>query len=93
MSDIFEIELPEQFTIATVMSISEKMFESFKSGAKEVSIKANNVARADTAALQLLQSFAQTAKKEHMSFNINDPTDSFIRSIEIIGLKGLILSN
>lgn len=86
MSEIFEIDLPEQFTIASVMSVSEKMFESFKSGAKEVSIKANNVVRADAAAVQLLCSFSKTAADEHMSYSFYQPSDGLNAAVKTLGM-------
>ncbi len=90
MSEIFKIDLPEQFTIASVMSVSEKMFESFKSGAKEVSIKASNVVRADAAAVQLLCSFSKTAKDEHMNYSFDTPSDGLRSALETLGMVDLL---
>ncbi len=87
MSDNFEIDLPEQFTIASVMSVSEKMFESFKSGAKKVSINASKVVRADAAAVQLLCSFTKTAEDEHMSYSFDQPSDGFNFAIKTLGMN------
>lgn len=86
MSEQFTIELPQQFTIATAMLVSEKMFESLKSGAKEVKIDGSKVERADASAVQLLCSYAKTASKEHMKFSFKDPSESLKSSFSILGL-------
>lgn len=92
MSDQFTIELPEQFTIATAMPVSEKMFESLKSGAKNVEIDGSKVERADASAIQLLCSYAITAAKEHLQFSYKEPSEALQNSFLMLGLTGCLKS-
>ncbi len=87
MTEQYKIELPQQFTIATAMAVSEKMFESLKSGCKEVVIQGERVDRADAAAIQLLCSFAKTANEEHMDFKYANPSESLKKSFGILGMS------
>ncbi len=87
MSENFTIELPAQFTIATAMPVSEKMFESLKSGAKNVEIDGSKVERADASAVQLLCSYAKTAAKEHLQFYYIDPSEALQKSFSLLGLS------
>ncbi len=86
MSEECVIELPEQFTIASVMMISEKMFEAMKSETDIVKIDGSKVERADTAAIQLLCSFAKTANESHIQLGYEKPSEALRNSIDMLGL-------
>ncbi len=84
--DICEIDLPEQFTIASVSKVCEKLLESMDYG-KQICLKAGNVARADVAALQLLQSYFNSAADVHLEITWDNPSEQLIESAKIVGLS------
>lgn len=80
------VDLPEQFTIATVSEVSESLLPLLENAAK-ATINCAQVVRVDAAALQLLASFVKTAKESHLEFSFSDPSQKMIEAAEVIGIN------
>lgn len=76
MTKAVELDLPENMTIAGVSALHEQLEVIVeKNDSDSVLIKSANVARADTAGVQLLLAFVNTAKEHQLAVTWESPAD------------------
>lgn len=93
MSNAVTVDLPENLTIANAESLYSEL-DQYINGSKDVVFSANDVARADTAGLQLIYVFMKTLKEREAEVSWSSPSSALIEASEQLGLKvhlGLIV--
>lgn len=76
MAKAVELDLPENMTIASVSALHEDLEAMVeKNDSDAVLIKSASVARADTAGVQLLLAFVNTAKEHQLAVTWDSPSD------------------
>ncbi len=86
MSNAVTVDLPENLTIANAESLYNEL-DQYISGSKDVVFSANDVARADTAGLQLIYVFMRTLKQHEAEVSWSSPSSALIEASEQLGLK------
>lgn len=82
-----QITLDEELNITCVGDLKTNLIQTL-SADSAIELNAANVERVDTAALQLLTAFVQHANASDKKINWVNPSDKFLKSVELLGLKG-----
>lgn len=88
MSNLIEIELPENFTVANIHPIHERFEEVVDDKEHDsILIKAASVMRADTAGVQLLHAFVMAAKERNIALDWDHPSEKLCSVAGILGMS------
>lgn len=88
MSNLVEIELPENLTVANIHPIHERFEEAVDDKDHDsILIKAASVTRADTAGVQLLHAFVVAAKERNIELDWNKPSEKLCSVVNILGME------
>ena len=80
------VDLPENLTIANAEALYNEL-DAHSSGSQDVILNAQEVARADTAGLQLLYLFQQTLQQHQASVLWQSPSTALLEASEQLGMK------
>lgn len=86
VSKVVTVDLPENLTIANAEALYSEL-EAYTSGTQDIILNASEVARADTAGLQLIYVFLTTLKQHQATVSWSAPTSALIEASEHLGLK------
>lgn len=88
--DVNVIDLPAELSIAEVTEWQQRFVEALASPA-EIELNGADVARIDTAFLQLLALFFNDAKRRNKRLFWRAPSDVIIRNARQLGLSELLI--
>lgn len=84
-------QLPENLTIANVHGLHEQLEALVGQDDQDnIVIQANAVTRADTAGIQLLLAFVNSAKEHQISLDWKDPSEKLISAANVLGLENAL---
>ncbi len=83
------LTLPEEISIANVSEWKTKLGD-FLDEASPQALDAEELARVDTAALQLFVAFMRSAKNKEKSCNWKNPSNSLLNTADQLGLKEVL---
>lgn len=87
MTNLVNFQLPENLTISAVQGLHEQL-ESLidKPENDKIHFKADAVARADSAGIQLLLAFIQSTKERKIELVWEEPSEKLVSAIKVLGL-------
>jgi len=83
---IMNIKFPDQLGIQTVSDVKAEL-ESAIAADGAIVLDVSEVESVDAAALQLLVAFVQHAALKKREFEWFEPTDVFLKTVDLMGLK------
>ena len=83
-NDMFDITVAEEFRLKLLDALSK---------AQTVSLLANKIERADTAALQMLCAFVKDAKTKGVSVKWSKPSKNLCSAVDLLGLSQVLELN
>ena len=86
MAEPVEVDCGKQLEIVNVEQLFHSLEEVLQQGAP-VSLKVDQVERADTASLQLLVAFRKSLLSQGLDVQLTNPTDSFKHAARLLGLN------
>lgn len=86
-----DFKLPENLTIANVHGLHEEL-EALVStkGNDHINLQASAVSRADTAGVQLLLAFVNSAKEHKIELAWQDPSEKLLTAASVLGLQSAL---
>jgi len=84
-----ELDCGSTLDIASVAEFHAQCLEALKDG-QNVMIKADELERTDTAALQVMAAFFQDAKLQQQTLEWQSPSEALCRSAALLGLTELL---
>lgn len=79
----------DSLDISGVGELHQQLSKALEDG-QAVTLDAREVQRADTAALQLLAAFCQTARSRGVTVTWRQPSEAFAQSASLLGLDGML---
>ena len=91
MASEIDFRLPDNLTIANVQQLHEEL-EALVSekDCEKITLEAEGIQRADTAGLQLLLAFVNTAKEGHIGLAWNKPSAKLCSAASVLGLESAL---
>lgn len=84
-----QITLDEELNITCVGDLKTSLAQAL-SDDSAVELNAGGIERVDTAALQLLTAFVQQMNTNNKEVSWLKPSDNFLKSVELLGLKAML---
>lgn len=83
------IALPQEITMGNVTEIYGTLAETLDSDSLEIEIDAGEVARIDTAGLQLIHTFSSTLRERGVTVRWSEPSSTFATAAKEVGWESL----
>ncbi len=91
MSNLVEIELPENLTIANIHPIHERLEAAVDDDDHDsILIKASSVTRVDTAGVQLLHAFVVAARDRSIDLDWDEPSEKLCSVVGLLGMEKVL---
>ncbi|PCK06343.1 MAG: hypothetical protein COA42_17325 [Alteromonadaceae bacterium] len=91
MTSTVDFHLPENLTIVNVQGLHDQLEAlADEPGCDTVVLQGHDVARADTAGIQLLLAFVLSLKERDMKVDWNEPSDKLCATADILGVGGAL---
>ncbi|MFL0799180.1 MAG: STAS domain-containing protein [Agarilytica sp.] len=91
MGTCVDFQLPDNLTIANVHGLHEQLEALVEEEENDkIVIQAGGVTRADTAGIQLLLAFVNSAKEHQISLDWDHPSDKLLTAASVLGLENAL---
>lgn len=93
MGTSVDFRLPQHLTLSNVQALHEKLNALVQDNQyDDIVLCGSEVSRADTAGIQLLAAFVQSAKERQINLDWQEPSDKLINAASVLGAIGALLS-